>query len=350
MNPYRLLLISGIAALSFSAVAQQQRIVLQGPGEPQIFTTLEDALVAAQPNDKLYFSGGSFNTPAGGFLFDMPLHFIGAGINPDSSNVTAATILGSLSGGFTFTTGASGSSFTGIVFSPSGGYSPTGPVVGYGTDASNDAPQDMVFERCIFHCRVVLGNVAASPGSTSTFNECIFPLTTEGVGQTTTTFTRCVFGTTVNRFEPSGLLIDHSVFLKQGVYNGGNAVVRNSVFYSPSSTPTYQSIVFFNNNLFASPALALSVGGTNNISDTDPLFVNQTDDVFDWTDDLHLRAGSPGINAADDGTNIGLYGSPFPAKVGFMPYNPHYRQATIDVSTNPNGDLPVNIRVTAQPN
>jgi len=55
-----------------------------------VFTTMNEALAAAQPNDKLYFSSGTF-LEATGITIDKPLHFIGAGIHPDSANVTGVT-------------------------------------------------------------------------------------------------------------------------------------------------------------------------------------------------------------------------------------------------------------------
>ena len=82
----------GTSLIAGTAEAQLQRIVLQGSGAPQVFTDIYDAVAAAQPNDKLYFSGGTFLADSG-LTLSMPLHFIGAGIHPDSTNVAAATIL-----------------------------------------------------------------------------------------------------------------------------------------------------------------------------------------------------------------------------------------------------------------
>ncbi len=353
MNTLRLLLICGIGALSHSVMAQNSRIVLQGTGAPQVFTSIEDALAAAQPNDKLYFSGGSFTTQPGGITVDMPLHWIGAGISPDSSNVTAVTILTTPNGSsnYTFTTGASGSSFTGINFSLPNAGATNGAVFTYGTDGTNDAPQNMVFERCIFNCSVLLGQEELGAASSGTFNECILPYGVSGIGPSATTFTRCIFAKHVLSFRPSGLLIDHSVFLFHGLQDCDNALVKNSVFY-PTSAPMFNATATWNNCLFSSPAPVANVSGTNNIFNQpfNGIFVDQTDAYFQWTDDLHLSAGSPGMNAADDGTDIGIYGSASPSKLGAVPYNPHFSQASIATSTNPNGDLPVNIRVATQPN
>jgi len=353
MNTRQPLLVLALCAITSAAIAQNTRIVLQGTGAPQVFTAIEDALAAAQPNDKLYFSGGSHTTQPGGITVDMPLHWIGAGISPDSSNVTATTTLTTpdLSSNFIFTTGAGGSSFTGIKFAPAGGNTFSGAYFAFGNDGTDDAPQDMVFERCLFQCYLGLGREEIGSASSGTFNECIFTGIVAGVGPSATTFTRCIFASQITTFRPSGLLIEHSAFLLYGLGDCQNALVKNSVFY-PNDVAGGQTTATWNNCLFGGPETTANVSGTNNIFDqiSSEIFVDQTDSYFQWTDDLHLSVGSPGINAADDGTDIGIYGSSSPAKVGAVPYNPHYRQATIATSTNPNGDLPVNIRVAAQPN
>jgi hypothetical protein len=79
-------------------------------------------------------------------------------------------------------------------------------------------------------------------------------------------------------------------------------------------------------------------------------FTSETNGTYQFSDDLHLLPGSPGVNAGNDGNDIGLFGTSAPYKEGNIPYNPHFRSAVIAPATNPNGDLPVNIRVAAQPN
>lgn len=357
MNTRRLLLICSIGALSFSATAQNPRIVLQGAGAPQVFTSIDSAVAAAQPNDKLYFSGGTFTTGNGGITLDKPLHWIGAGISPDSTNVTALTMLRTVNGNFTFLTGAGGSSFTGIHFYPDGGNTFSGSVFQYGTTQLNDAPLNMVFERCSFQCAVGLGiptpsNQAdqSTPGSSSSFNECVFTGGLTAWGLSATTFTRCDFGSVVENFKPSGLFMDHCIVRALIMYSNG-ILLKNSVF--PNNTYAVDgSTGAMSNCLLHGTSAGLGVTVSNNIyGQTEPIFVNDANTAdFQWSDDLHLASGSPGIGAADDGTDIGIYGSTSPFKAGGVPYNPHYRQATIATSTNPNGDLPVNIRVAAQPN
>ncbi|MEO7080910.1 MAG: hypothetical protein ABIY71_05250, partial [Flavobacteriales bacterium] len=354
-------ILCGIGALSLSATAQNPRIVLQGTGEPQVFMSIDSAVAAAQPNDKLYFSGGTFTTGNGGITLDKPLHWIGAGISQDSTNVTALTMLRTVNGNFTFLTGAGGSSFTGIHFYPDGGNTFYGNVLQYGTTQLNDAPLNMVFERCSFQCAVKVGIPDSNnsvdlttPGSSSSFNECIFTGGVTAWGLSATTFTRCDFASLVENFRPSGLFMDHCI-ARNSIVNCDGFLIKNSVLLSLNEG-TFQSSGAMNNCLLVADVAGSGVGSnvtvSNNIyGQTGTIFVNDANTAdFQWSDDLNLASGSPGIGAADDGTDIGIYGSASPFKAGAVPYNPHYRQATIATSTNPNGDLPVNIRVATQPN
>jgi hypothetical protein len=356
MRTKAITIITCLGFLGSGVQAQDQRIVLQGIGQPQVFTTLDDALAAAQPNDALYFSGGSFSTAlaSAGFTISIPLHFIGAGIDPDSSAVTNTTTLGTAGTfDFTFTTGASGSTFTGIRFSPNAN-------IRYGTGLDNDAPTGMVFDRCEFTGIVRLGFDEDAPASSSTFNECIFRNSVFGVGPAPTMFTRCIFdlysnNSSIATFRPSGLTMDHCVVMEGPIANCESMVVSNTVLTKVGGVPISQSTGTVNNCLITHTELH-AVGA--NITSSDiiigvpqpDIFVDEVDNDHQYSDDLRLAPGSPGIGAGTDGTDIGIYGTASPYKDGSIPFNPHFQQATIASSTDVEGDLPVNIRVTAQPN
>lgn len=340
------LLLGCALLLGTSVHAQLQRIVVQGTGAPQVFTSIYDAVAAAQPDDKLYFSGGTFLADTG-LTLTIPLHFIGAGIHPDSTSVTTPTILTTNgSTDFIFTTGASGSSFTGIQFNPGG-------ELYYGHNGADDDAVNMVFERCSFKF-VRLGWVEPATSS-STFNECIFYGGVSGYGGSATIDRSVIQGGPVNLFRPSGLTMINSVILNQQFTNSGNAIVQNCVF-TYNGAPLWQvNGVQITNCIINSTGMFSNSSGnteTNTIYSQTPAmtFVSETDGAYQFSDDLHLLPGSPGIAAGNDGTDIGLYGTSSPYKPGNVPYNPHFRQATIAPATNPNGDLPVNIRVAAQPN
>lgn len=337
--------------LAGSMQAQLQRIVLQGSSAPQIFTDLPSALAAAQPNDKLYLSGGTF-TSSTAITITIPLHFIGAGIQPDSTAVTGTTTINTPPGqSIIFTTGASGSTFTGIRFDP-------GSDLHFGTSEADDDPTGMVFQRCVFQASLQLGISVPGASSSTLFDECIFHSYIWGFEGVTATFTRSIFdvgNTSIINFDSGGLLVSHCVFLGQTKFDGNeNLVVENCIFTSTNG-PLYQcNNATVTNSLFTSSVIAadpnlISIGNQVGVP-AESIFVNQTDGFYQFTDDLHLAAGSGGIGAADDGTDIGLYGSSSPYKAGAVPFNPHFSSATIAPATNPNGDLPVNIRAAAQPN
>lgn len=61
---------AALVLLVNSAMGQSQRIMVQGSGAPQVFTDLTEAIAAAQANDVLYLSGGSFPY-TGGLVLDL---------------------------------------------------------------------------------------------------------------------------------------------------------------------------------------------------------------------------------------------------------------------------------------
>ena len=333
--------------LSGAAHAQLPRIILQSGSTPQVFTTVGEALTAAQSNDKLYFSGGTF-VEAAGFIIDKPLHFIGAGIHPDSANVTGMTTLSTdLSTNITITTAASGSTFTGIIFDPSGD-------VQYGTSAADDDPKDLIFQRCAFEDPFYMGFAEGASGSAS-FDECIFRGQVQGRASNAVITNSILDGAILNIFRPSGLILRNSVVLNARLQNSGNAIVQNCVF-TYNGAPLWQvGGVQISNCLITSPVLFSNSGTTNQESNNifgqaaGSIFVNETDGNYDFDDDLRLAPTSPGVGAGNDGTDIGIYGTGSPYKEGVAPYNPHYQAAQINGATNNLGELPVNIRMAAQP-
>jgi len=345
------LFLIGIGLLAGSAKAQPPRIVVQGAGAPQVFSTVNAAIAAAQPNDKLYFSGGTFISPTE-LVIDKPLHFIGAGINPDSTAVTGVTTLTTASGDIVITTPASSSTFTGLVLSAAGAQ------IYYGLTIADDDPTGIVFERCRFVSQPVLGRSASGPANT-TFEECIFNIHINGAN-TGGTFNRCIFdyqtGTSsaINSFFP--LEISHCIFLGvQAFRNSDAAYMENSISVYGAAAVYQSSGSTVTNCLLTHTALVSNSSGvisTNNQFGVVAanIFVNQLDLDYQFSDDLHMAVGSPGIAWANDGTDAGIYGSGTPYKPGNVPYNPHPSAAVIANSTNGNSELPVNITVIAQPN
>ena len=347
MRTRSLLLFTSAFLVAGSLHAQLPRILVQGSGAPQVFTNITDALTAAQSGNKLYFSGGVFVAPLG-ITINKPLHFIGAGIHPDTANVTGVTTW--TTGGssmITITTAASGSTFTGITFNPGG-------EILYGTSAADDDPTKLIFQRCAFSRPVALG-FAEGSSSSSSFNECIFRFTLTGRAGTAV-ITNCIFdGAGLSLFRPSGLFLKNSVILKEQVTNSENAIVQNCVFTMNGAALWQVGSVQISNCMITGTVMFSNSGLSNQESNNiysqaaASIFVNETDGFYGFDDDLHLAPTSPGVGAGNDGTDIGIYGTGTPYKEGVAPYNPHYQAATINGATNTNGELPVNIRMAAQP-
>lgn len=350
------------AGLALTASAQLPRIVVQGSGSPQVFTDFAAAVAAAQANDAVYLSGGTFTFPSD-FVLDKPLHFFGAGIHPDSSQVTATTTLAATATNspFVITTSASGSTFTGIAFDiGNNSWGWTVPIVRYGSSNTDDLPTDIVFQRCRFADRGVhlAFNEDSDPSTeTTVFDECIFNYTLVGFSRGATV-TRCIFDAsgvgiyTINDFANGGLYMENCVLLGSILGTIVNGTVRNCI----STSTTYLGYnlvgtVLTNNVVIAS--MLYSTGSpvaSNNITgaDANALFVSESDNLYQFTDDLHLQPGCVGVGFGTDGTDVGIYGTASPYKPGGVPFNPHFQQATIGTATNAAGELPVNIRVAAQ--
>jgi hypothetical protein len=349
------------AMLSLPALAQLPRIVVEGVGTPQVFAQFADAVAAAQPNDKIYISGGTFTYP-GSLMIDKPLHVIGAGIHPDSTQVTGVTTLQQISGTgsapMRIMTAASGSTFTGIRF-VSINADQNNYALQFGVTTSNDDPADVVFQRCWFTGRVIMGVAGSSViPTTTTFDECVFLGDIDGQGRSAV-FTRCILADGYSTITLTGLAgssaVENCVVLGTIQTNSGISV-RNSFLRTNGSYAAYGcNNCTFQNNLTPNSIVASASAGVvliNNLVNVDAatVFVSETNGFYEISDDLHMAPGSPGIGFATDGNDIGIHGTASPYKPGAIPFNPHFRQATIAGGTNTNGELPVNIRIAAQPN
>ena len=351
-----------IGVLATNIFAQLPRIVVEGNGAPQVFTDFTAAVAAAQPNDKVYLSGGSFPY-IGGLVIDKTLHLIGAGTHPDSTQVTSVTslVMTTTPAPLRITTAASGSTFTGIRFTSTYTNGNT-DLIRYGTSTADDLPTDIIFQRCQFDLNVYLGfnsGTVSSPEAT-VFNECYFASRLVGESRGAVV-TRCIFDPdgsgyyAISGFDSGPLLMENCVLLGSIMANCYSAVVRNCISTATNYICYDCTNSTFTNNVVAAPVVVSTSPGvtlSNNIVDADPAtyFVSETDDLYQYTDDLHMAPGSPGVAYGTDGTDLGIYGTSSPYKPGAVPYNPHYRQASIATATDANGDLPVTINVATQPN
>ena len=353
----KFLLLLCLIGIDLQVQAQQPRIVVQHAGNVQVYTDLTAAITAANANAELYLSGGSFLVP-GGFALDKTLHFIGAGIHPDSSGATGPTILTTDgSAYFRLTTGANGSSFTGIRFHTPGSTT----CFGLGTGAGDQNVVSVEFHRCVFQQIVRLGVEEPCAGSAQ-FVECIFHAQVNGYGSQGH-FTRCIFDWvpstatgTINMFRPTGLHLNSCVILGGLVANTQGSTIQNCVFTRQNGAPFWQGhTTTISNCLIGYTELtsnSSAVTEANNIMGVplNAFFQYELDNKYQFSDNLRLLGTSAGAGAATDGTDIGIYGTGSPYKDGAMPHVPHFRQVDVAPGTDANGNLPVQVKVAAQAN
>ncbi|MBP7497631.1 MAG: hypothetical protein KA792_08220 [Bacteroidales bacterium] len=132
------------------------------------------------------------------------------------------------------------------------------------------------------------------------------------------------------------------------------AIFSNNVFLQEKYFCYSEDVNEFHNNLFVEgmtetelPAQVLS----NNIYNypIDSIFVGGNSfNTYKENFDYHLRQEVLDIIQGSDGTAIGIYGTAYPFKDGALPYNPHISFKSIAPSTNAEGKIKVNIKVSAQ--
>jgi len=103
---------------------------------------------------------------------------------------------------------------------------------------------------------------------------------------------------------PEYLTVSNNIFYGKSTEGADNSTFNNNISFMGSQTN-----FDYDNNV-----------SNNNIEATNPQFVNAPDFIFDYTDDFHLAAGSPGINAGTDGTDIGIYGGMYPWQEEVSPF------------------------------
>jgi len=348
----QLLLIAGfILAGQCFVYGQYGKIARQHSGNLTTFTDLTLALAASVNGDTLYLPGGPVYASNATITIDKSLTIIGAGHYPDS---TVATYQTTIAGTIRIVTGADGGVLCGVKCND----------LWFGTSASN---QDVINYR-IMRCNITGELYPSFTGQSLSQNILI----SECIINTSSVWTSNYF-TTV-------LLEKNIIHVDPTYYYGGSGLFNNCIFYNGYVTFfTNSAYNTFNNCIIiqSGPNSNLSIGSTltifNNLlvsyilptnpsvtyngpyffntitkEPTTSTFVNANTTSFAYTNNYHVQATSNGHNAGNDGTDVGIYGTPIPYKESAVPFNPHISSKTIGTVTTPTGTLNVDIKVSAQ--
>lgn len=285
MKPLTLTLAVALATTTHATVFT----VSNDPATPAQYTDVQAAHDGASPGDTLLLKAST--SSYGGLYLDRPLTVIGEGydLNGPYTSISVYTQPGS-----------DGSIFIGFT--------------GYISLNGSDTISNVLIERC------GVSISASSYGVTGLIvKHCvIFDASLGNCAQVLIT-NNLITGPVHGSSAPS-VSIQNNVFMNNGqdaLYGIYYAVVSNNIFYG--SSPHAATNCAFNNNIsfgtWNDELPPTGNVGSGNQQGVDPLFVNVPG--FSWSPsyDLHLQAGSPGIGAGTDGTDIGLYGGGFPLNV-----------------------------------
>jgi len=324
-------------------VTAQNLIAVQNGGNPEFYTKLDSAIVHAQNGDTIYLPGGNFTINDS---IDKCIHFIGAGHDPDSTNFTERTII-SGSRQLILKNGADNGSVSGIYFNSSGYYGEfniqfIGNITNY----------------TISRCYIFTGIYIASQSNNVTMIENII-VYLNSAGSNIYCLNNILLG--FASFSYSNIIRNNIFTFTQGGYQqytgyGNDCLFENNIFNPGSIFPwNYGNGNIYHNNLNAgvNGISGTHQGSGNFLDDVDlsTIFTNYNSSTYGdavYYNDFTLPLESPYKNAGTDGTDIGIYGGSFPWKDGSIPFNPHVQYKSIGGTTDNEGNLNVNIKVSAQ--
>jgi len=349
--------------LCFSEVAMSQSVisVVHTDGNSAFFGDLQAAVGAAQSGDFVYVPGGAFSM--GNDTIKKGVAIIGAGHYPDSTLATNQTII---TGTIRIGNGADGLHLEGLFIS--------GNVELTHAGNNYQRADNVMIRRCSVANITCNGSVFTQNEPDTSFSQnwqvvqnVIRGDVNFGYMKAFTMHANIVNGHIYNAFWGGTFTNNNFLYISQSdrVFAGVRfSTVKDNIFYTnwDISYPGYACDApacgsygnTFLNNMFATAPSGLNAGvvvaEVNNIFSVsaDYFFQNYSPGGFNYNNNFQLIEGSPGIGAASDGTDIGIYGSNDNYKDSAVPFNPHIGFKNIGSNTTPNGMLQVHIRVSAQ--
>ncbi len=348
-------LITALIALFTLSIQAATFTVSNNANSPGQYTSLQEAIDAAAPNDTILVAGSP--SSYGDISVGKKLIIIGAGYHsPYGDN----SIIGKLY--FVNTnlkyTSASGSKVMGFIASTiilNADF--------YGSDDVTRSIDNVVIERCKIYTYIYMGYESSKieTFNNDTIRNCVIE---GGIGSVmeqngynyvdifnsvaihnnifnsatiTLGYWRDYYGTVYSvHIDASTCHLKNNVFLTNGsncfsyVFN---MVIENNIFYA--AEPQGGSECVFTKNITYMCLNNTLPGdgnlGSGNLVNQNPLFLNYPifGGGFDYSQDFHLQASSPGKNAGTDGTDIGIYGGWLPFEVGANPYIPQMVEITL---------------------
>jgi len=301
MKKFTISFFIALLVIGFSANATVHT-VSNNQNSPGQFTSLQAAIDAASPGDTIYVSGSTSNY--GSVTVSKQLTLIGAGYNPNNQ-FQFKTQLSTITLSMGTTTNPSGTLIMGFDLS------------GISCNSNN-----------INNITITLNRIGTIGLGSRTINNWVIKnniLNYVSSGSNSTNI--LVFNNFITQylsgFNSTSVVVSNNIFLRNSPSSNifasvEYAVVTNNIVWG-LSTGGCNYCTFNNNISFGGNQTSFIYNnntGQNNFENVNPLFVNAPDFVFNYNHNYLLAAGSPGVGAGTDGTNIGIYGGAFPFPSG----------------------------------
>jgi hypothetical protein len=335
------ILILSIVSLLCQICNAVNLIAVKGNSGTSFYKNLDSAIYFANAGDTLYLPGGGFNINN---PIAKELHIIGAGCFLDSANATGISVINY----FNFTNGSSNSSVEGCYVNS---------LVDIDSNLSNLKFVRNLLKgiRCKYSCAniSIIENVILS-NCLTTSTGCEYSIYLQGSNHLiSNNIIKGVSWQNYSTVKNNYLDFYGIAYTGSSTVQGNNNVYENNI----GRITTYNSYVtnsIFKNNINIGIGIN-SIDAYNNQSFTnfflssivDSLFINPTPNPF-IVSDYQLKPNSIYKTLGTNGTEIGIFGGAFPMKAGQVPFNPHFREAVINASTNSNGSLNIKLKVASQ--
>jgi len=288
------------------------RTVSNNPLIPAQYADITSAITAAAAGDTILVAGSP--TSYGDISISKKLILLGPGPNTNNTFKFRAT-----TGTITFGASASNSIVKGFIIF---GFVYVNAGANYVLIERNYILQPAI-DRYIGITgtnSIIRGNVISSPISISAsgincvINNNIF---TSGYTSVTGLNSTSIFSNNITFTSVSGSYanIQNNIFIRNNT-TVNVAVETSCTFCNFQRNLTYNyppDPMLPSGSILAIPSGTGSTG-SNNLNNTDPLFVNPTKiktGIYDYSDDCHLQVSSQGHNYGTDGTDLGVYGGNF---------------------------------------
>lgn len=337
-----------LVTLLSSSLFAQKLVALSHAGTSTFFTgntCVNDAVTAAVSGDTIYIPGGGFTI--GTLTIDKTLTIFGVGHTPDSTQATYRT---ELSGYINLIQGASNSHLEGFYLSGD---------ISLGTSPTDQFVQNVRIRRVNMNILRLSYNGSAVTTSNTLFIEENRIRGEMYAGYASNLLVSKNMMSQGFRYASNALITNNIII---GGYCGGgpfsnvdNCLFQNNYIYVGFGPCCCQYFISGNSNQFLNNVTNINWSfpdgtntGTGNWFNVpmSSIFVNCPSNAFDYTYDYHLQ--NPATYLGSDGTQIGIYGTSQPAKVGTVPVNPHVSTKTIAPQTNASGELNIQVTVGAQ--